>query len=591
MNLHILIGTENRRVLGAIAKKRFPNHFHLSSSLVPSPKELEVKLKFFGWNGSQDVCLSGDSSLKDWKPMLDQYKTHWHMVDEVPKKATQVPVKKTIPKKKLGKVAPGEYTLDSFCSVATKEMKKECLLLIRTIRLFHKQPIYLFTDTETRDFLEESGVENVYIRVEVNPDQLDQVQSAVEVVVKKQNDFHRSDVISKKMDVMDYALSEQNSTMFLDSDIIFINPIPETYDTELALSPHYYPAHNKHKQETFGVYNAGYVFCANKTFPKYWKKLYFTRSNFYEQQCMEYFEENYSVSLFPENHNVGIWREETLQSLKEMSPITIHCHFDSNIDYKGLTYLQTRAENLCLITRELLKRKFSTKVLEVVVEIFGESKSRPKKIAFVHFGKAAGIYVIKYLQRNCLEGFKNYNSWNYGWKRDFTESELFEIAETDEEYAFVHNHHLGWTKEAILKFTQEGWTIFTFLRDPRDLICSLYFWAKDKGVEIRPGLPHPETLDEFFDLAVHDKALRELWTIPYHVIQYDFVREFNDNTFDELLSLYWGAEHKPLERFNISSNKGFRHYLATGELSQAKYQRLLKDKEYKRYTEFIKLEN
>ena len=38
----------------------------------------------------------------------------------------------------------------------------------------------------------------------------------------------------------------------------------------------------------------------------------------------------------------------------------------------------------------------------------------PKKIAFVHFGKAAGVYVNEYLKEQCVRSYKKYMSYHKG---------------------------------------------------------------------------------------------------------------------------------------------------------------------------------
>ena len=75
------------------------------------------------------------------------------------------------------------------------------------------------------------------------------------------------------------------------------------------------------------------------------------------------------------------------------------------------------------------------------------------KIAFVHFGKCAGIYTANYLEERVLPDYKLYNSWlkrlpeTYKG-RDWSEDELLEIAEVGKGPCYVHNHHISWTKRA-----------------------------------------------------------------------------------------------------------------------------------------------
>ena len=59
-----------------------------------------------------------------------------------------------------------------------------------------------------------------------------------------------------------------------------------------------------------GFFNAGFLFCANKTFAKHWRRIYLTDSRFYEQQGMDYISEKYSIDFFDREYNVGWWQHE-----------------------------------------------------------------------------------------------------------------------------------------------------------------------------------------------------------------------------------------------------------------------------------------
>ena len=58
------------------------------------------------------------------------------------------------------------------------------------------------------------------------------------------------------------------------------------------------------------------------------------------------------------------------------------------------------------------------------------------------------------------------------------EEEVGAEAEADAEEALAHNHHINWTKESVKKFNDHGWLTFMFIRNPKDIMCSLFFWAR-----------------------------------------------------------------------------------------------------------------
>ena len=66
-----------------------------------------------------------------------------------------------------------------------------------------------------------------------------------------------------------------------------------------------------------------------------------------------------------------------------------------------------------------------------------------RKIAFVHFGKAAGVFVNEYMKQKCVTSYTKYMSHHESLNplgvsdRDWSKEELCKIAETEEEYAYV----------------------------------------------------------------------------------------------------------------------------------------------------------
>ena len=163
--------------------------------------------------------------------------------------------------------------------------------------------------------------------------------------------------------------------------------------------------------------------------------------------------------------------------------------------------------------------------------------------------------------------------------RDWTEKELIEIANTTEhDKIFAHNHHINWNLKAIKEFKKNNWFTFTFIRDPREIICSLYFWArkqaerKDIPEEARNPLedeitkisgqadPSNVSLDEFFRFIVTDKEAKKLWVLPDYTKELDYVAEFNEVNLKIFFDKYFCHEYSPGEKANTSKNKGYKYY-------------------------------
>lgn len=216
----------------------------------------------------------------------------------------------------------------------------------------------------------------------------------------------------------------------------------------------------------------------------------------------------------------------------------------------------------------------------------------PKKVAFVHFGKAAGVYVNKYLKNNCLKDYKKYFSWHEEQNplgvscRDWNKQELLEIAEKAPDYSFVTNHHISWETETIKKFKNNDWFLFTFLRRPEELLCSLHHWAKERKIKLS-DLPDAENLEQTFQYALNDDGFSRLWKAPDYIDLLDYKAEFNDQNFGNFLSKIFGENYTPEDKLNTSKNKGFTYYRQNGEISDKTAWELLKHPEYERYISYL----
>ena len=117
---------------------------------------------------------------------------------------------------------PEQYhKIESFCFVATENIKEEAELLLRSLRNFHDQPVYVICDKETRIHLVRQKLsKDVTFRTCAEQEHLDKIN---EKVFKNHsciaNNIHNPSAIFKKMDVMDFALEHHSNTFFLDADI------------------------------------------------------------------------------------------------------------------------------------------------------------------------------------------------------------------------------------------------------------------------------------------------------------------------------------------------------------------------------------
>ncbi len=221
---------------------------------------------------------------------------------------------------------------------------------------------------------------------------------------------------------------------------------------------------------------------------------------------------------------------------------------------------------------------------------------KKSKLAFVHFGKCAGSYVSRWLETKAFynSDYKVYNSWvkrlpeTYKG-RDWTKEELSEIS-NDEGPAYVHNHHIAWSKSTISEFNKKGWTTFTFIRKPEDLICSLYCWSKQVHLETGKNPLMVDSHEWDMDVFIHrciDTALRNLWVLPDYINEVKDVREFNHSNLQDFIRSELGIGYTPIEKQNVSSNKGFRWFRENDRIHEKTEERLFNDPDFEKYSLFI----
>lgn len=192
--------------------------------------------------------------------------------------------------------------LESLCTIATEESWVELQLMIKSFRLYHVDvPIYVMCDENiskrTKNFDIDLCHNIVYI--------IDLPSKTFRQVGGNSNDW--LELMLKKTDVMDIALTNHYNTLFVDSDMIFVFPVYNLpfgkYD--VFLSPHNI---REEQEKAYGKFNGGYVATNNKYFPHWWKKMTYDRPGFYEQKTLNYTSEVFKVDWLGKEHNFAWYR-------------------------------------------------------------------------------------------------------------------------------------------------------------------------------------------------------------------------------------------------------------------------------------------
>ena len=258
--------------------------------------------------------------------------------------------------------------------------------------------------------------------------------------------------------------------------------------------------------------------------------------------------------------------------------------------------------------------------------------SRIDKLAFIHFAKAAGRYIGHYLCTQIFgnsasdlaeQEYKVFNSWErpYLLDRDWTETELLQLANNrfpeqsatpaqikahhrlwkhnylDKQY--VHNHHYSWCERTVREFRRNGWFTFMFIRDPAELLCSLWTWARkaraagtDPRYIIQPTRLIEMELDAFIKEIISCPELRQFYALPDYVDEIDHVAEFTEDNFRLFVKTVepghqYGSEQIVFSHRHASGNPGYGGYRRRGLISDETHELLRDTPEVQRVRELI----
>ena len=149
---------------------------------------------------------------------------------------------------------------DSFCFISTYNSSHELIGMLLSLSIHHNNSkVYGLVDCKTNEL-----INNFIPKI--------QLQLFLRVTLDKYSNKNRNIMVQEKIwdefqmqkaNVIKYALEFESDTMFLDSDILFLNTIICIDKTkELGLSPHYV---KKSNTDEVGYYNGGCLWTKNKT--------------------------------------------------------------------------------------------------------------------------------------------------------------------------------------------------------------------------------------------------------------------------------------------------------------------------------------
>ena len=216
-------------------------------------------------------------------------------------------------------------------SVVTQKTIDEFKLLKATIEQYHDCFWTISCDDSAYESFKNSKNVNCLNLIET-----DDCDHNVDDQEKKDNWMK---VMMTKFNASESSINEFGHVLFLDSDMIFVNPIEDEIldlfnnkHIDAAICQHM--TNNWQVEAKHGLYNGGMFHIKNLDFLNSWRQLSldYKKYNFYfEQQPLEYVQRNFVSLNLPINYNIGWWRFNTSQTVRRLEQL----HIKENKIYFG----------------------------------------------------------------------------------------------------------------------------------------------------------------------------------------------------------------------------------------------------------------
>ncbi len=252
-----------------------------------------------------------------------------------------------------------------FSTILTKNLIKEFYILQKSLELTN--PGYLLVvmcDDESASDIQKLNNPNIIVLNELKNLNYEEIKNRGAAFL---------DLVMRKCDVMDYSLKNYGETLFVDTDIVFLNKFDVPSDKTLILSQHHI---NPSDEDKYGKYNVGYMYVRDLSFPQWLRDTTKTRSKFFEQEGLIHAENEYDMSTFSMCHNFGWWRlfqcSDSQERYKKFG-------YGNNVYYDKSPLISIHAHTLSEGNKDPLNDKYVQVILKL---LSGSKKEEHKKLLY-----------------------------------------------------------------------------------------------------------------------------------------------------------------------------------------------------------------
>lgn len=280
--------------------------------------------------------------------------------------------------------------IESISTLANKKAKNDIELLLLSLELYNPHtPVYICCDNYIEKYIKNSNYNLKLYTINT----LDKYGEINRQEMERKNMW--LDFMLEKTASIKLALEHHNNTLFVDSDILFLNNINNLdFNKQIGLSPHFI---KKQNEDLYGKYNGGFFYVNDKSFCDWFIDKSKTDSKYYEQYTLNFVNSKYNMFEFPIQFNFGWWRllecnENEIESRMKKFTINnneiqynnkplicVHTHFIENNE----TYVGKLTNTFNDFIINLLNKCDNNKYNKILSKIH-EQKNNPLSLPFLN---------------------------------------------------------------------------------------------------------------------------------------------------------------------------------------------------------------
>lgn len=449
--------------------------------------------------------------------------------------------------------------------------REACVLLVLLEAYAPGIPVYVYCDPANAWRFEE--FRNAVVRPMATPEAQDRLGEELKNIPGS-NHVHVNAAIHWKFTALREAVQNHGDALFLDADFVPLAPVTVPTDCQMAFSPHYNDTDRGRSRYSYsGVFNVGMVWTRDLEFIRRWEWMWMNDTHFLEQEPLNWIarERVADIRYWGPHDNHGHWR----QAMPDGESVrSCHAHLSQEHLGRADPSLQEHSWQLASKILAILKerdRVLHWKVCKVL--------DIPTRLLYAHIPKTGGVTVTQTLRRNVFDVFHDGHKNERGhWVELPDAAKVLSRPETPGVFELAHKHHFKWSREELELAIEHGWRTASFLRNPLDLLCSMFHYFRR---ELADGKTHPYppwsenkehgradmsmSIATFFWCALRETGLRETWELPEWFD--DLVQQkmpFSPTALRIWIRRTWLIDVGEPSRLNASANQGFQYYMDNG---------------------------